>query len=438
MAQAQERGSRVLTGAHPVDVFDDPMTAAATTASAPARRPPGFIGFLTVLLALLSVCWVTVGVIVAPVLPGGGWTVVVAVVVVTVVPFGLFIGARMLGHYPGRLFRLTVFRFLWYAHFLLLVLLFAGIFGCLVGAVIAIGRGDAEFIGDFGRMAMFAATVVYGVGMFVGYRGVCRLVVTRFEAHLATLPAALDGLTIVQISDVHVGPHTPARHLRAIVREAHAAQPDVIVITGDLIDDFDEDVEYYAKGLGELTAPLGVFVIPGNHDIYANWTKVIARLTRLPVTVLVNAHATVTHRGATFAIAGTGDPAAGPLGSAFGGPDVQATLADIPDDMFVLALAHNPALWPALAGAEVPLTLSGHTHWGQLAIPSLNWCLASPFLKHAMGSHVQGTSLLYIHPGTNYWGIPFRLGAPAEVAVITLRCGATTRMGTGTTTPAAR
>jgi predicted MPP superfamily phosphohydrolase len=90
---------------------------------------------------------------------------------------------------------------------------------------------------------------------------------------------------------------------------------------------------------------------------------------------------------------------------------------------FVLALAHNPALWPPLAARGVPITLSGHTHWGQLAIPRLGWCLASPFLSLAMGSHVRGDSLLYIHPGSNYWGLPFRLGTPAEVAIITLRRG---------------
>ena len=90
--------------------------------------------------------------------------------------------------------------------------------------------------------------------------------------------------------------------------------------------------------------------------------------------------------------------------------------------MFVVALAHNPALWPELARHGVPLTLSGHTHWGQFALPTLGWSLASPFLEHAMGIYREGKSLLYIHPGTNFWGIPFRLGTPPEVAVITLKC----------------
>jgi predicted MPP superfamily phosphohydrolase len=123
-------------------------------------------------------------------------------------------------------------------------------------------------------------------------------------------------------------------------------------------------------------------------------------------------------------LAGTGDPAG--RGWSGGGaraaaPDVERTLAAVPPDEPVLAIAHNPALWPALAARGVDLTLSGHTHYGQLAIPRLGWSMASPFLKLAMGTHRRGRSLLYIHPGTNYWGIPFRLGTPPEVAVLTLR-----------------
>ena len=88
-----------------------------------------------------------------------------------------------------------------------------------------------------------------------------------------------------------------------------------------------------------------------------------------------------------------------------------------------IMLAHNPVLWPALAGHGVRLTLSGHTHHGQLSVPRLDWSLASVFLEHAMGSHRTGDSLLYINPGTNYWGLPFRLGALPEVTVLTLRRG---------------
>jgi predicted MPP superfamily phosphohydrolase len=99
-------------------------------------------------------------------------------------------------------------------------------------------------------------------------------------------------------------------------------------------------------------------------------------------------------------------------------------MASVPRGTTVIALAHKPALWPALARHGVALTLSGHTHWGQFALPRCEWSLASPFLELAMGAHVERDSALYISPGTGYWGIPFRLGANPEVTLVTLRRGA--------------
>jgi predicted MPP superfamily phosphohydrolase len=131
-------------------------------------------------------------------------------------------------------------------------------------------------------------------------------------------------------------------------------------------------------------------------------------------------------------VAGTGDPA-GLHWSRDGGrsaaPDVARTLAGVPADDFTIVLAHNPALWPALAERGADLTLSGHTHHGQLSIPRLGWSLASPFLEHAMGAHERGRSQLYINPGTNFWGIPFRIGALPEVTVLTLRRASAERRG---------
>jgi predicted MPP superfamily phosphohydrolase len=227
----------------------------------------------------------------------------------------------------------------------------------------------------------------------------------------------------VQLSDLHVGPQTSRRFLARVRALTEAERPDLIAVTGDLIDDHAPDVDHYAAALGDLAAPLGVVAVAGNHDVYAGWPEVLARLRRLPLTVLVNEVAVLEHRGARLALLGTGDPAGGRGGSATGGPAVESALAFLPPDAFPLALAHNPALWPPLAAAGVRLTLSGHTHWGQFAIPGLGWSLASPFLDLAMGGYTRGNALLYVHPGTNYWGIPFRLGTPPEVAVLTLRRG---------------
>jgi hypothetical protein len=142
-------------------------------------------------------------------------------------------------------------------------------------------------------------------------------------------------------------------------------------------------------------------------------------------TVLVNDVHLLTRGDSTLTLLGTGDPAGGARGSSRVAPDVERAMGKVSDGAVVVAFAHNPALWPSLAKHGVALTLSGHTHYGQFAVPKLGWSLASPFLEHAMGAHQAEDALLYISPGTGYWGIPFRLGASPEITVVTLRRGAT-------------
>jgi predicted MPP superfamily phosphohydrolase len=279
-----------------------------------------------------------------------------------------------------------------------------------------------------GRLA-----VLYGVPFMVflglwGYVGSKRLVVKHLTVNLPALPAALDGLRIAQLSDLHVGPHTSPSHLRRATEETKRAEPHIIAFTGDQVDDYPRDMEVFAKYFGDLRAPLGVHAITGNHDVYAGWHLVKPRLEAMGANVLVNRAVPLTHNGATFYLGGTGDPAGHQMARFLpdgesAAPDIGKTLAAIPKGAFHIVLAHNPALFGALAERGVPLTLSGHTHYGQLAIPFLNWCMASPFLRFAMGSHTVNDSLLYINPGTNFWGIPFRVGTPPEVTVLTLRRG---------------
>lgn len=371
--------------------------------------------FLAILAFWLIVCWSVVGALLAPVLPGG-WRTIVLAALVTTAPLGVIVAGRRGGRTPGALARLFVLRPFVYAQLLLPLLAIAGLVAAIGGA--AFGAGHVA-----GRWALAIMASVYALLALAGFAGARMLVRTDVTVRWPDLPAGLDGLRIVQISDTHVGPQTSRRHLARVVRLTEEARPDLIVVTGDLIDDHAPDVAHYAAGLGRLAAPLGVFAIPGNHDVYANWPAVRERLAALPMTVLVNAWQRIEHDGASFVLLGTGDPAGRRGGTPAGAPDLPAAFAGVPDDAFVVALAHNPALWPPLAERGVRLTLSGHTHWGQLAIPSLGWSLASPFNAHAMGGYVQGESVLYVHPGTNYWGIPFRVGTPPEVAVITLRRG---------------
>jgi predicted MPP superfamily phosphohydrolase len=239
---------------------------------------------------------------------------------------------------------------------------------------------------------------------------------------LPDLPAEFDGFRIAQLTDLHLGPHLPRSRFERIADEMERLGPDIIVVTGDIVDDRAEDLEVYASILGRMRAPGGVFLIAGNHDVYAGWPAVERRLRKGDLgTLLVNESREIRRGTSAIAIVGTGDPAGRGFPEAGVAPDIDQALRDVPPGRFVIALAHNPSLFPALADRNAGLTLSGHTHWGQVALPAAGWSMAGMFLEDAMGLITRGRSLLYISPGTGYWGIPFRIGATGEVTHLTLR-----------------
>jgi predicted MPP superfamily phosphohydrolase len=368
------------------------------------------------LVGYLLLAWATLATLAAGLFPGS-FAVVVAVALYTTVPLIAFVRWQGWPFYPGRGFRLLVVRPFWYTQLMLPLVSAAGLVGLVAGAPF----GHALLIG---RITAATVLTIAAVILAAGYLGARRLVIRDVDVRVPGLPPEFEGLRIAQLSDLHVGPHTSRQFLQRVVDATQALTPDVIAITGDLIDDRAEDVAVYASALRALEAPLGVYMIPGNHDVYAGWDEVERALRAAQLgTVLVN-DVELLHRGSgTIAIVGTGDPAGGARGASRVAPDVDRAMARVPGSATVIAFAHNPALWPALAERGAALTLSGHTHWGQLALPRLGWSLASPFLEHAMGAHMDQDALLYISPGTGYWGIPFRLGASPEVTLVTLHSG---------------
>lgn len=374
-----------------------------------------FLAFLSVILLLTGLSWLLVAAFVYDLVPGG-WITLVVLWTASVAP--LFVLARNLlrGGYASANVRRFVFRFFWYTQLMMIVLAFAS----AVGFVAGLPFGASVRGGRIVILGLAPLLVLMGLWGYVGSK---RLVVRKLDVHLRDLPPPLEGLCIVQLSDLHVGPHTSKKHLARIAEATQRARPHIIALTGDQVDDYPRNMEVFAERLGHLRAPLGVFAIAGNHDVYAGWSAVRKGLERMGVTVLVNRAVALRHQGTEFWLGGTGDPAASQFtrGDESPAPDIARTLSAIPNGAFSIALAHNPALWPALAARKVPLTLSGHTHHGQFSVPSHNWSLASLFLEHAMGAHEREGSVLYISPGANYWGIPFRIGALPEVTVLTLR-----------------
>lgn len=342
---------------------------------------------------------------------------VLAFALYTTIPLFVFLRWGGWPFYPRKAFRLFVLRVFWYTQLLLPLVAATGLIGLLGGAIF--GHALAA-----GRIAAASAAVVLGVIIAIGYIGSRALVVRDVVAELPDLPADFDGFRIAQLTDLHLGPHLPRSRFERIADEMEKLRPDIIVVTGDIVDDRAEDLEVYAKILGRMTATSGVYLIAGNHDVYAGWPAVEKRLRRGDLgTLLVNESREIRRGNTTIAIVGTGDPAGRGFPDSGVAPDIDRALRDVAPGRFVIALAHNPALFPALAERNVGLTLSGHTHWGQVALPAAGWSMASMFLEDAMGLITRNRSLLYISPGTGYWGIPFRIGATGEITHLTLRRG---------------
>jgi predicted MPP superfamily phosphohydrolase len=383
------------------------------------RHPPRNVAAIAArVAAYFLLAWGTLATLAVGLFPGA-LAATIGVAIYTMMPLVAFIRWRGWPFYPGRAFRLLVVRPFWYTQLLLPVVSVAGLLGLIVGT--PFGHGITA-----GRLLAGVVFSISAATLLIGYLGARRLTVRNVDVEVPGLGAEFDGLRIVQLSDLHVGPHTSLRFLQRVVDTTRSLTPDLIAVTGDLIDDRAEDVAAYARSLGALRAPLGVFMIPGNHDVYAGWDAVEEALDAAQLgTVLVNDVHLLTRGDSTLTLLGTGDPAGGARGSSRVAPDVERAMGKVSDGAVVVAFAHNPALWPSLAKHGVALTLSGHTHYGQFAVPKLGWSLASPFLEHAMGAHQAEDALLYISPGTGYWGIPFRLGASPEITVVTLRRGAT-------------
>ncbi|MEP6765076.1 MAG: metallophosphoesterase [Gemmatimonadaceae bacterium] len=379
----------------------------------------------------LIVTWSAITTLTWSLFPGAP-LVVLFIAIASAAPIFIFVTRRSWTFYPAALFRLSVIRPVLYVQLLLPLVTVAGIIGALVGLPFGAPLYLARLFA--GNLFLVCAAL-----LILGVFGSRMLVVRNVDAFIENLPEEFDGTRIAQLTDLHIGPQTSKWFLQRIARTVSALKPDLIAVTGDLIDDRPEDVKDYAAALGGMDAPLGVFMIPGNHEVYAGWNRVKEALqSTIRGHVLVNESQVIRRGASTIAIVGVGDPAGVQRGpGANVAPDLDRSFANVPANTTVIALVHNPGLWRAVQKRGAALTLSGHTHWGQLSITPLNWSLASPWLKHSMGPYHEGKSLLYIAPGTGFWGVPFRLGAWPEITHFTLHRSTETSIVAGKTFRAA-
>ncbi|WP_164015720.1 metallophosphoesterase [Pyxidicoccus trucidator] len=282
--------------------------------------------------------------------------------------------------------------------------------------------GRRKLLTNVGRAVPVLAAGTSSVGFA---SGASQFTVRPVEVRLPGLPAALDGFRIGQITDVHVGTFIDTQYLHDAVKAMNDAKVDLQVMTGDLIDDLDQ-LDGTMAALSECKARHGMLAVLGNHEhwrglgaIRRAYADVEARGG--PVRLLVDASHAFEHAGQRVRVVGVDYPMSGRSHRVKAERMLQSaeqSFKDASPDDVLLCLSHHPDFFPLAAERGARLTLAGHTHGGQVAFLGMPafWFA----FKYMLGRYRQGDHQLYVSGGTGHW-LPFRLGVPTEVTVLTLR-----------------
>lgn len=248
--------------------------------------------------------------------------------------------------------------------------------------------------------------------------------VVQVDVPIANLPETLQGFTVAQISDIHVGPTIKTRYVQRIVDRVNGLQANMVAITGDLVDGSVNELGHHIQPLSQLSSTHGTFFVTGNHEYYSGAHSWITALRSLGVRVLMNEHVLIHHstdtqdpEPAVVVVAGVADYNAHYFDKSHRS-DPQKALEGAPEHaVFKLLLAHQPRSAEAASQAGFDLQLSGHTHGGQFWPWNHFVRLQQPFTA---GLHKLRDLWVYTSRGTGYWGPPKRFGAPSEITQLRL------------------
>ena len=239
------------------------------------------------------------------------------------------------------------------------------------------------------------------------------LSVERVEIPLPRLPKKLDGFRVLHLSDIHHSPFTGLEHISRAIAVTNELSPDLIALTGDFVSHEAEYIEPMARALSELKAKHGVYACLGNHDHWTDPEAVTRHLEANGVRVLTNEGFRLESADASFWLCGVDDHMVGKT-------DLAAALKGAFPDEFKLMLAHNPVIFRRAARAGVDLTLSGHTHGGQVRVRDADQRLIRR--RRTAGLHRIKSSHIYITRGIGTVVLPVRFQCPPEISVLELRC----------------
>ncbi len=256
-------------------------------------------------------------------------------------------------------------------------------------------------------------------------RSVQRLQIIRKTITLAHLPTELQGLRIVHLSDLHIGPILQVKDLPRIVAAVQKLEPHLIAVTGDFVDLSLSVLDDIIASFHQWQAPLGVWLVPGNHDYLDDGPQLIQRLRAAGLNLLLNESVRLAHQGRSIVISGIDYAPSDALLAKLVHHALRRPAAHGQADLRLL-LSHHPHAFEPACKHRVHLTLAGHTHGGQLVLArskrskrgSLG--LGSLAFRYPHGLYQQGDHYLYVTAGVGSW-FPLRLRCPAEIALLTLQ-----------------
>jgi uncharacterized protein len=273
----------------------------------------------------------------------------------------------------------------------------------------------------FLAQASAAAAVAIGTGTatFGAYRAFRAPEITEVPLRLPGLPKALDGFTIVQLSDIHVGAIIQARFVDTLVDQVNRQKPDLVALTGDLVDGRVDMLARYIARFSNLRSRYGTYAVSGNHDYYSGWPAWSQALVSMKFNVLRNRSVSIGEGNNSFNLIGVDD-----WGHRYskGDYDLELATSGLDDSKASVLLAHQPQNLEAVSAKNIGLQLSGHTHGGQLfpatLIGDVVWGDRNAGLTKVGATH------LYTSRGCGFVGVPMRVGAPPEIVKIVLQSGA--------------
>ncbi|PZO84823.1 MAG: hypothetical protein DI626_07985 [Micavibrio aeruginosavorus] len=297
---------------------------------------------------------------------------------------------------------------------ILFVYLFFGDIIRIVWHLISMPENPAGFDRTLFAAVALAALLTAAIGLWQATAGPA---VKHVTVPLKNLPAAFDGFTIAQISDLHTGPTIKRPYTQKIVDITNELNPDLVALTGDFVDGKIAELAKDVEPLRDLKSTYGSYFVTGNHEYYWGAEGWLGHFKALGIDVLPNEHRVIERGGEAILIAGVNDYSTLAMHSA-NACNPEKSIQGAPEGLVKILLAHQPVTYELSEPAGFDLQLSGHTHSGQY----FPFNLVIPFFqKYYKGLNRHGDMWIYVNTASGYWGPPLRAGVPPEITLITLK-----------------